>query len=136
MNSSWSYEDFEATLILASSSQGWQFMDNSEVVAPELVFNRQTYAPAVLKTAEDDLRRRGIDVDLGLSFQPCEDALMGFEVHFKEEQLSEPAVDYSAMLWRLCLAMHVVKHLPLNQGYRDLTVLALSFDSMPVAEPN
>lgn len=126
------YDRYEATMIAMAGEEGWEFFDGQEQVAPELVFNQATYGAAVLKIAELDIADRGIDAQLGLSFIPNEESLMGMSVEFDDEPQKQASI--KAMIWRLALSTHVIRSLPrLGRGY-DLSVLYAAFNQTPRLE--
>lgn len=115
------FEDFESIMILLAAEEGWQFRDGDDEVAPEAVFNDETYAPAMLGIAEFNMGVRDLSIDLGARFEPREDTMMGVAVAFDEKA---PLV---AALWRVVLAAYVIDQLPVVGGCKDLAVLREAF---------
>lgn len=120
------YGDFEGVMIEVASEQGWTFCDAGEPVAPETVFNEETYGPAILKLAADELVRRGIEAPLGVSFTPSPEAMLGVGAAFDPEQNN-----LLAATWRICLAAFVVEHLPRSGPDIDLVLLRDVFPAPP-----
>ena len=111
------FEDFEAIMILLAAEEGWQFRDGDDEIAPEAVFNEETYAPAMLGVAEFAMGVRELDIDLGVRFEARDDAMMGVAVAFDEKA---PLV---CALWRVVLAAYVVDNLPQIGLAKDLASL-------------
>ena len=120
------YEDFEGVLIEVALDRGWTFCEGGEPVAPDTVFNEQTFGPALLKLASDELSGRGLDVTLGVSFAADAEAMLGVSAVFDEAQN-----DLKAACWRICMASYVVEQLPRNGADYDLSLLREVFAQQP-----
>lgn len=117
-----SYGDFEGVMIQVAAQQGWTFCDGDEPVVAEAVFNEETYGPAILKVATEELAARGIKAELGVQFQSARDAMLGVSASF------DPAHNgVLAATWRICLASYVVENLPRNGPDFDLSLLRDAF---------
>lgn len=120
------YEDFEGVLIEVAAEQGWSFCDGAEPVAHETVFNEQTFGPAILKLAADELAGRGFDVALGVNFTVDPEALLGVSAGFDDALNS-----LKAACWRICMASYVVEQLPRSGADFDLALLREVFVQQP-----
>ena len=119
------FEDFEAIMIGLAEEEGWEFRDGDDEVAPHAVFNEETYAPALLYLVQVEIQARGLDIDLGVRYEPRADALCGVAVGFDE---SAPLM---SSLWRLTLAAYMVEQLPQVGHARDLSMLREVFEPAP-----
>ncbi|WP_171898308.1 hypothetical protein [Xanthomonas euvesicatoria] len=114
------YEHFESLMISIAAISGWEFCDGSDAIPAELVFNSETYAPGLLRVAEQELETRGLAVSLGLSFQREQDSVLGASVAFNE---GDEQSDIEAQMWRLLMAQQVVESLTPVNGAFDLSLL-------------
>lgn len=120
------YGDFEGVMAEVAAERGWTFCDGDEPVAAATVFNEETFGPAILKLAADELTGRGFKVPLGVQFALAPEALLGVSASFNEEQNS-----LLAATWRICLASYVVEHLPRIGADYDLSLLRAVFVQQP-----
>lgn len=108
-----------------ADEEGWTFRDGDDEVAPEGVFNSETFAPALMRVAEMELAARGLPIELGVTLEPREDALLGVGLAFDEK------ASLLAAMWRLSLAAYVVDQLPRIGHSRDLALLRQVFVHQP-----
>lgn len=113
-------------MINLAAEEGWTFRDGEDEVAPEAVFNGETYGPALIRVAEMELGARGLPIELGASFEPREDTLLGVALVFDDK------ASLLAAMWRLSLAAYVVDQLPRIGQSRDLALLRQVFAHNPV----
>lgn len=125
------YSHFESLMITIAGLTGWQFRDGGDVVPAELVFNSETYAPGLLRVAQQELESRGMSLDLGLSFQRDPDAVLGASVAFAEAGQES---DIAAQMWRLLLTQQVVESLTVVDGAFDLALLHHVFEADLIPE--
>jgi hypothetical protein len=120
------YGDFEGVMVEVAAEQGWTFCDGEEPVAAETVFNEETYGPAILKLASNELASRAIQAPLGVQFTEAPDSLLGMSASFNADQNT-----LLAATWRICLAAYVIEHLPRNGASYDLSLLRNVFALQP-----
>lgn len=120
------YGDFEGVMLKIAAHEGWTFCDGDEEIAPEAVFNEETYGPAILKVGGEELRAHGIDANLALAFQTAPDSVLGVSVALDPDQNS-----FVAALWRVCMSAHVITSLPKIGEAFDLSMLRLVFGPQP-----
>lgn len=120
------YGDFEGVMTQVAAEEGWTFCDGEEPVAAETVFNEETFGPAILKLAVDELAARGIPVELGVRFEPSPDSLLGMRADFDDARNSLLATS-----WRITLSSYVVEQLPRLGADFDLSLLRSTFVSTP-----
>lgn len=118
-------EDFETIMLHLADEEGWTFRDGDDEVAPEGVFNSETFAPALMRVAEMELAARGLPIDLGVAFEQREDTLLGVSLAFDDK------ASLLAAMWRLSLAAYVVDQLPRIGQSRDLALLRQVFANQP-----
>lgn len=122
-------EDFEAVMAHLAGEEGWVFRDGDDEIAAEGVFDKDTFAPALLRLAELEVAGRGLPISLGMTFEPREDALHGVSVAF------DPDASLMAAMWRLTLAAHIVDQLPRIGDAKDLGLLHQVFVAQPALSP-
>jgi hypothetical protein len=113
-----SFKDFEHIMIHLAAERGWQFKFAGEHVPAQNVFNRATYAPALLTAAKAELAARGVACDLGIRLEGEPNSLFGARVDF-EDQVN----GVYPQLWRLATAAMIVESLPKVGQYVELDPL-------------
>lgn len=113
-----SYKDFEHIMIHLAAERGWQFKFAGEHVPSQNVFNRATYAPALLTAANAELQARGLPVDLGIRLEGETNSLFGAKVVFE----AATSGVYS-QIWRLATTAMIIESLPKAGQYLELDPL-------------
>ena len=112
------FNDFEHIMIHLAGDRGWQFKFAGEHVPVQSVFNRSTYAPALLTAARVELEARHVPCDLAVRLEGERNSLFGARVVFDES-----ANSLYSQIWRLAATAMIVESLAKDGNYIELDPL-------------